>query len=85
MSRPVAEHDAKRLPGRGAKRVVVRYRDKESSRVMVEDFVQALRGSAGEIEYSICLRSPADAYERDKPNFARVLTTFALVPCDYCR
>jgi hypothetical protein len=73
-----------RIGGIDAKRVVVRYRDKESNRSMVEDFVEALRGSAGEVEYSVYLRSPVDTYERDKPNFDQVLSSFALTHCDHC-
>src|SRR5664280_2598392 len=43
-----------RIGGLKGKRVVVRYYDKESNRVMVEDFVEALRGSgAVDVEYSI--------------------------------
>jgi len=81
----VLERKDIKIGGIDAKRVVVRYRDRESSRVMVEDFVEALRGREGQIEYSLYLRSPADAYAGDKPNFERVLSTFALTPCDDCR
>lgn len=74
-----------RIGGMSAKRVVVRYRDKDSNRVMVEDFVEALRGRAEVyVEYSVYLRSPFDAYERDKPNFDRVLRSFAVTTCDQC-
>jgi hypothetical protein len=73
-----------RIGGIDAKRVVVRYRDRESSRLMVEDFVEALRGKAGDVEYSVYLRSPVDAYERDKPNFDQVLSSFGLKHCDSC-
>ncbi len=73
-----------RIGGIDAKRVIVRYRDKGSNRLMVEDFVEALRGSAEEVEYSVYLRSPVDTYERDKPNFDHVLSSFALTHCDHC-
>ncbi len=75
-----------KIGGMSAKRVVVRYHDKESNRVMVEDFVEALRGRAEvDVAYSVYLRSPLDAYERDKPNFERVLSSFAVTSCDQCR
>jgi hypothetical protein len=71
------------IGGIKGKRVVVRYHDKESNRVMVEDFVEALRGRPQvEVEYSLYLRTPVEAYERDKAIFDRVLTSFALTECD---
>ena len=73
-----------RIGGIDAKRVVVRYRDKQSNRLMVEDFVEALRGRAGDVEYSVYLRGPVDTYKRDKPNLDRVLRSFALTHCDNC-
>lgn len=74
-----------KIDGIKARRVVVRYRDKESGRWMIEDFVEALRGRAGvDVEYSVCLRSPVDSYERDKPIFNQLLSTFGLTDCGNC-
>jgi len=74
-----------RIGGIRAKRVVVRYQDKQSDRLMIEDFVEALRGrSEVDVQYSVYLRSPADAYERDKRYFNQVLSSFAMTHCDHC-
>ena len=73
------------IGGVKAQRVVVRYMDKKTKRVMVEDFVVAFRGRTGtEIEYSIYLRSPIAKYRRDKAIFDQVLKSFALIECDEC-
>ncbi len=73
------------IGGLKGKRVRVRYYDKESKRVMVEDFVEALRGSRQvDVEYSVYLRTPVDAYQRDKVIFDRVLRSFAMRKCDNC-
>jgi hypothetical protein len=69
------------IGGIKGKRVVVRYYDKKSGRVMVEDFVEALRDKP-DVEYSLYLRTTVEAYERDKAIFDQVLTSFALTECD---
>jgi hypothetical protein len=73
------------LGGLKGQRVVVRYYDKESKRIMVEDFVEALRGRREvDVKYSVYLRTPIDAYERDKAIFNAVLRSFVLGECDHC-
>jgi hypothetical protein len=75
-----------KIGGISAKHVIVRYRDKESNQMMVEDFVEALWGGAegDRVEYSVYLRSPIDVYEQDKASFDRVLSSFALATCHHC-
>jgi|ERR1044071_3732069 hypothetical protein len=73
------------LGGLRGKRAVVRYYDKESKRVMVEDFVELLRGRKEvEVEYSLYLRAPERAYARDRTVFETILHSFALKKCDDC-
>ena len=73
------------LGGLKGERVVVRYYDKESKRVMVEDFVEALRGRRDvDVEYSVHLRTPIDTYEREKAIFNTVLRGFVLSECGNC-
>ena len=73
------------LGGLKGRRVIVRYYDKESKRVMVEDFVELLRGRKDvDVEYSLYLRTPVAAYEQDRAIFEKVLRSFALAECDNC-
>lgn len=73
------------IGGLKGKRLVVRYYDKETERVMVEDFVEALRGRPEvEVEYSLYLRAPQQNYRQEKPTFDAVLHSFGLEPCDNC-
>ena len=65
-----------------AKRVLVRYFDTESKRMMIEDFVEMIR--AGRVEYSLYLRGPSDRYEADKTVFEGVLHSFTLRRCGNC-
>jgi hypothetical protein len=70
------------IGGLKGKRVVARYYDKQSNRVMVEDFVEAVKGKR--VEYSLYLRTPVEAYPREKAIFDTVLRSFALRKCGNC-
>lgn len=73
------------LAGLKGQRVVVRYYDRETRRMMMEDFVELLRGRKEvDVEYSLYLRAPVATYRRDKASFEAVLRTFELGDCDNC-
>jgi hypothetical protein len=64
------------LAGLTARRTVVRYFDKKLNTWMIEDFVEALRDR--NIEYSVYLRTRAEAYKHDVPVFESVVKSFRL-------
>ncbi len=73
------------LGGLKAKRLLVRYYDKTSNRLMMEDFVQALRERPEvPVEYDVYLRTSFEAYEQQKAILDSVLRTFVLTECDNC-
>ena len=73
------------LTGLKGQRVLVRYYDAESKRLMMEDFVELLRRSKEvDVEYSLYLRSPAVKYKQDTLIFETILRSFALTECDNC-
>jgi hypothetical protein len=63
-----------------ARRVVVRYFDKQLDTWMVEDFVEALRGR--DIEYSIYLRTREADYAKDRTVLDSILASFRLRKLD---
>jgi hypothetical protein len=72
----VLNESAATLAGLKARRVAVRYYDKELNQWMVEDFVEALRKR--DVEYSVYLRTSEKAYEHDRRTFEGVLASFTL-------
>lgn len=73
------------LAGLKGQRVLVRYYDVESKRLMMEDFVELLRDRKQvDVEYSLYLRAPVAAYKQDKAIFEAILRSFALTECDNC-
>lgn len=79
------------LGGVKGERLVIRYRDKKSRRIMIEDSVLALKrltnGGYGEWdynEYSITLSTPVRSYHRDIRIFEQMLRSFVSMECDYC-
>jgi hypothetical protein len=59
-----------------ARRVAVKYRDKQSKNWMVEDFVDAMRK---DVRYFLYLRTPQQEYAQDRTAFDRIVGSFALV------
>jgi hypothetical protein len=64
------------LAGLKARRVVVRYFDKQLNTWMIEDLVEALRGR--DIEYSVYLRTREEVYKEDLRVFDSVVDSFRL-------